>query len=226
MVGSNHAAIVNGMTKSIAEQLAPLKGAITVEDTPVRRSRPRCMCHMKYLELCPNTPKAEVERVQGIMEQVAVLDTPLFQPRDKVLVRDQRTETWRPAVLDFPEVHGYLINARREGWRFRWLDVQENTPRWERGGWAPMRAIRVPVAPIDLPDPPPMPKCRKHGHKSEGAARAQLRSIMNRDSVRNRDKKNIDELTVYRCRHRECKSHPWHVGHDSIFNNEGDSVDE
>lgn len=61
------------------------------------------------------------------------------------------------------------------------------------------------------------PRCRKHPHASEGAARAQLRSIA-REQDRRPDRKELEQLSVYKC---YCGS--YHVGHDHKLKKESNN---
>lgn len=57
--------------------------------------------------------------------------------------------------------------------------------------------------------------CYKQGHATVGKAEAQLRSIL-REQERKPDRKQIQNISVYRCDHRACRARPWHVGHSPV----------
>lgn len=58
------------------------------------------------------------------------------------------------------------------------------------------------------------PRCPKQGHKSRGAAEAQMRGIQ-RSAERQPDRKDPETLEVYKCQKYVCREKPWHVGHAS-----------
>jgi len=59
------------MSKTLAEQLKPL-----AQPAPVRQiSKPRCRCHAKPIQECPDTRPAEAQRIINLMSEIAALDT-------------------------------------------------------------------------------------------------------------------------------------------------------
>jgi len=59
------------MSKTLAEQLQPL-----TQPAPVRQiSKPRCRCHAKPIQECPDTSPAEAQRIINLMSEIAALDT-------------------------------------------------------------------------------------------------------------------------------------------------------
>lgn len=56
-------------------------------------------------------------------------------------------------------------------------------------------------------------RCRKQGHKSQGAAEAHLRGLRKAQEFKP-DRKADLEMSVYYCIAKSCRESPWHVGHN------------
>jgi len=86
-------------------------------------SRPRCMCHNKYLDKCPKTAPKEAERITDIMSQIGELDVQQIYsvtPRPEHLLRCNKVghRSWGAAEAHMRHLERLRERGDQPDWKY------------------------------------------------------------------------------------------------------------